>query len=59
MVKEEDFLFNVPVGMKFWVLGEHNPLIISFFILVVSSRNWRLPWMIKGSDWESGTARSF
>ena len=39
MGKEADLLFTVPVGMPCWVLGEHNPLIIYLFLLIVLKRN--------------------
>ena len=57
MGKEADLLFTVTVWVSFWVLGEHEPLIIAFFLPVISCRNWRRPWKIKGSDWKYGTAR--
>ena len=56
MEKEADFLFTVTVGMKFWGLGENEPLIITLFLSVVSCRNWRRHWIIKRSDWSCGTA---
>ena len=33
MGKEAYLLFTVTVGMPFWGLGEHEPLIIAFFFL--------------------------
>ena len=57
MGKEADLLFTVTVGIIFWGLGEHEALIIPFFIPVVYYSNWRIPWTIKGSDWTSGTDR--
>ena len=32
MGKKADLLFTIPVGMPFWVLGEHKPLIFHFFL---------------------------
>ena len=57
--KEVDLLFTNPVGMPFWGLGEHESLIIDLFVSVVSRRNWRGYWKIKGSDCSYGTARAF
>ena len=36
MGEEAYLLFTVPVGMPFWVLGEHKPLIMYLFVPVVS-----------------------
>ena len=36
---EAYLLFNVPVGMTCWGLGEHEPLIIAFFLPIFSRRN--------------------
>ena len=58
MGKEADLMFTVTVGIPFWGFGEHEPLIITLFLPVVSWRNWRGPWKIKGSDWTYGTAIS-
>ena len=58
MGKEMEFMFKITVGMPFWGLGEHEPLIIALFVTVVSCRNWRGPWKIKGSDLTYGTSRS-
>ena len=55
MGKEADLLFTVPVGIPFWRLGEHEPLIIALFIPVFYRRNWRGNWTIKGSSCQSGT----
>ena len=59
MGKEAYFLFTVPVGVPFGGLGEHEPLIVDFFLPVVYRSNWRRPCTIKGSDWASETARFF
>ena len=50
MGKEADLMSTVPVGIPFWGLGEHEPLIIALFLPIVSIRNLRGPWKIKGSD---------
>ena len=39
MGKEADLLFTIPVGITCWGLGEHEPLIIDLFLLIVSHRN--------------------
>ena len=54
MVKEVEFLFTVPAWMPCWGSGEHEPLIISLFLLIFSCRNWKGPWTIHGSYWGSG-----
>ena len=46
MGKEADLLFTVTVGIPFWGLVEHESLIISLFLPVVSFSNWRGPWKI-------------
>ena len=58
MGKGADLLFTVTVGIPFWVLGEHKPLIIALFIPVVSFSNWRGPWTINEIDWKYGIARA-
>ena len=57
-VKEADLLFTVPVGNYFWTLEENETLIIALFLPIISCRNWRGPWMIKGSEWAPGKAGS-
>ena len=59
MAKETYLLFTAPVGISFGGLVEHETLIVYFFLLVVSYRNYRGPWMIKGIYSEAGTVRSF
>ena len=59
MRKDSELLFIVPVGMPCWVLGEHEPLIITFFLPIFSKRNWKGPWTICGSDWGCGAVRVF
>ena len=55
MGKEVDLLFNVPIGMPFMGLGEHEPLIIALFLPVVTHSNCRVTWIIQGSEWVAGT----
>ena len=50
MGKDTNLLFTVHVVMQFWVLGEHNTLIIALFIYVGSWRSWRGTWTIKGGE---------
>ena len=38
MGKGNDLLFTVPVGTSFWNLETHEPLIIAFFIPIISRR---------------------
>ena len=52
-------MFTVTVGMPFWGLVEHEPLIIALFLPVVSCSNWMIPYTIKGNDWTSETSRVF
>ena len=52
-------MFNVPVGMPCWGLGENEPLITALFLLIVSLRNWKGPQTICGSDWGRGAVREF
>ena len=47
MGKEVDLLFTVPVGMLCWILGEHEPLIVYFFLPIFSHRIWKGPWNIR------------
>ena len=54
MEKEAKFLFTVTVGMPCWGFREYEPLIIALFLLIVSRRNWKGPWIICGSDWGHG-----
>ena len=57
MGKETYLLFTVTVGISCWELGEHEPLIISLFLTIVSRRNCTGPWTIRGSDWKCGAVR--
>ena len=56
--KDADLLFTVTVGIPFWGLGEHEPLIIALFLPVVSCSNWRGTWTIKWIDCTYGVARA-
>ena len=58
MGKEADLLFTVPVGTYFWTLEEHENMILALFFLIIHHMNWRRPWTIKVSEWESGTSGS-
>ena len=55
MGKEAELLFSVPMGTYFCTLEEYEPLIITFLLPIISRRNRKLPWIIKGSEWELGT----
>ena len=33
--KEADLLFTVPMGIPFWDLGEHEPMIITLLITII------------------------
>ena len=35
MVEEADLLFTIPVGMLFWLLEEHEPIIVALFLIIV------------------------
>ena len=56
--KEDYLLFTVIVGIPFWDLGVHEPLIIALFFPIISLRNWRRPRKIKVSEWASRIARA-
>ena len=58
MGNEADKLFAIVVGMTFGVLEEHEPLIISLFIPIVSRSSWIGPWNIIGSELDSGTFKA-
>ena len=36
MGKEANILFNVPVGMPFWVRGEHEPMLVDLFLPIIT-----------------------
>ena len=48
--KEENLLFTIPVGMYFWRLEEHKPLIVALFLPIVTHRECRGPWNVRGSE---------
>ena len=52
-------MFTVTVGISCWGLGEHEPLIISLFLPIVSRWNWKGPLTIRGIDWLRGLFRVF
>ena len=51
--KDADLLFTVPVGVPFWEKHQHEPLIICLLLPVVKRRNWRGPWIVRGSSFAS------
>ena len=51
MGKEVDLMLTVTDEMPFSGLGEHKPLIIYLFLPIVSRRNWKGPYTIRGSAW--------
>ena len=51
--KDADLLFTVPVGVPFWGKHQHEPLIVCLLLPVVKRRNWRGPWIIRGSSFAS------
>ena len=57
MVKEAYLLFSIPVGMKFWGLGEYEPLIVALFLPIAICREWRGLWNVRWSEMESGTVK--
>ena len=59
MGKQVDFLFTVTVGVPCWGLGEHEPLIITFFKPIVLRRNQKVPSTISGSGQGRGAGRAF
>ena len=42
MGKELDLLFTVTFGIIFWILGEHEPLLLPFFL-------YHLFWVLEGT----------
>ena len=52
-------MFTVPVGMPYWGLGEHEPLIVDLFVPIVSCRNWKVTWTIRGIECGGGTVKAF
>ena len=50
MVKEADLLFTVLVGMPFWGMGNHEPLIVALLLPIITCRYGKGPWTIIGSD---------
>ena len=50
-------LFNVPIGKKFWGMGEHEILIVDLFTLIVTHRDWKEPQTARVSELESRTLR--
>ena len=59
MRKEADLLFTIPVGMPFWGLEENEPLIVAFFLPIISRRECRGPWNIRGRELVAGTVIAF
>ena len=57
MGKEADLLFNITIGMHFWGLEDHKPLIVALFIPIVSLREWRGPWNTIWAELAAGTFR--
>ena len=59
MVKEADIFFTIPVGIPFWGLEKHEPLIVALFLRIVSHREWRGLWNIRGVQLTAETFRLF
>ena len=49
MGKEADLLVTITFGVIFWVLGEHEPLTVAFFLYIVFFWDCRGPWTVRGS----------
>ena len=58
MGKEADLLFTIPDNMKFWGLGEQEPLIITFFLPIVTRRECRGPCNVRGFEFSDGAVVS-
>ena len=58
MGKEADLLFTIPVGIPFWVLEEHEPLIVAFFFPIVLLRELMGPCNIRGRKLSTDTVRA-
>ena len=43
-------LFTVTVGMPFWVLGEHEHMIVALFLPIKKLMYWREPWTVRVSE---------
>ena len=54
MGKEANILFNVPVGMPFWVRGEHEPMLVDLFLPIITHSYWRGPCTVIGSELATG-----
>ena len=50
MVSEADLLFSVFIGVFFWVLVEHEPLIVALFLPIIKLGYRREPWTTRGSE---------
>ena len=47
------------LGCPFWGMGVHEPLIIALFLPIISCRNWKVPWTIRGINWAYEIVRAF
>ena len=57
MVKEDELLFTITIGMHFWVLEEHEPLIIDMFLPILTRRELRGPWNVRVRELITGAIR--
>ena len=57
MVKDADIFFTILFGIPFWVLDDHEPIIVALFLPIVSRRERRGQWNIRGRKLDTGTVR--
>ena len=53
--KESELLITLPVGILFFNMEHHVPLILACFLPVVNHKKWSGTWGIKGSKFGSSS----
>ena len=58
MGNEADLLFTIPVGMPFWGLEDHKPIIVALFLPIVSRKECRDLLNVREINLAAGTVRA-
>lgn len=55
--KDADLMVTAPVGLPFWESNQHEPLILAILLPVVRRKDWKGPWVFRGSLHSGDAAR--
>ena len=58
MGKEADLLFTIPIGVPFWLLEEHELLIVAFFFLLSHAGNGEVSRISEEASCQKGQSEN-